>query len=763
MHLVKNIRKLAIHLWIKTNVQGAALLQPDKQRLYILQSGRPSHRLLLRKHLKLNSNKVPNARILSLHDLPSLLKRLESQVEKLSFDPMAPDIQLIPVSIYHGRLPERINLTPLQRLNRWLQRENSLIGHCFQILLNGRQTLLQLDQPLSLKDEIHRHPHQPAGVIAHQIQQALDAHFTKRRIAIRGPELSGRETMLNTVINAPQIRQQIALIATNTGQLVDEVENQARRKLDGIAANLSPSTAKVLEPLLSFLWRKVYNRVHIQGTEQLQACAANHQLVYLPCHKSHMDYLMLSWALYKHGLMIPHVAAGENLNVPVLGSILKRGGAIFMRRRFKGSDLYPHLFKEYLAYMASRGHSLEYFIEGGRSRTGRLLPAKTGLLSMTIENFAKSPDKPVALVPVWISYDKLVESDTYQRELDGAEKSGESFLGAIKTLRKFSHKFGEAALSFGDPILLEQAIDTTNAIRPQIDTLGFQVLQHINSALYANQTALIATVLLTESKLSLPRSRLIASIEQLICVLRKLPNAPRQLAQGDINEWIDLAVERHQLTADQHIISLNEAQAREMSFYRNQLHSLTVLAGCYVMLVKRYEKPTPQNMPRLLQTLYPYLRAELFLPWKQTQTTPAFRELRIGLEENQLLTREDTHLKVVDSHINRVLIRTAELILIRYFIVFRLLTDTGLSTEDLISESQRIALSIHHHFGFHSPEYSDAKMLQLFIDQLFEQEVLTKADDIVMLHNDSKAFIRRARQFLSSSLVTLVERELHRY
>jgi len=246
-------------------------------------------------------------------------------------------------------------------------------------------------------------------------------------------------------------------------------------------------------------------------------------------------------------------------------------------------------------------------------------------------------------------------------------------------------------------------------------------------------------------------------------VLRKLPNAPRQLAQGDINEWINLAVERNQLTADQHIISLNEAQAREMSFYRNQLHSLTVLAGCYVMLVKRYEKPTPQNMPRLLQTLYPYLRAELFLPWKQNQTTPAFRELRIGLEENQLLTREDTHLKVVDSHINRVLIRTAEPILIRYFIVFRLLTDTGLSTDDLISESQRIALSIHHHFGFHSPEYSDAKMLQLFIDQLFEQEVLTKTDDIVMLHDDSKAFIRRARQFLSSSLVTLVERELHRY
>jgi len=763
MNLVKNIRKLAVNLGIKTNTQGGALLQPNKQRLYILQSGRPSHRLLLRKHLKQHFNKVPNARVLSLHDLPNLLKRLESQVEKLTFHPDSPDVQLVPVSIYHGRLPERTNLTPLQRFNRWLQRDNSLIGHCFQIILNGRNTLLQLDQPMSLAAAISQHPHQPAGVIAHRIQQDLEAHFEKRRIAIRGPELSGRESMLNAVINRPAIRQQIALIATNTGQLVHEVEEQARRKLDGIAANLSPAIAKALEPLLSFLWFKVYNRIHVKGIEQLQAHAADHQLVYLPCHKSHMDYLMLSWALYKHGLMIPHVAAGENLNMPILGSILKRGGAIFMRRSFKNSDLYPFLFKEYLAYMASRGHALEYFIEGGRSRTGRLLPAKTGLLTMTIENFVSDPDKPVALVPVWISYDKLVESDTYQRELDGADKSGESLFGAVKTLRKFSHKFGEAALSFGEPILLEESIDTEQAIRPQINTLSFQVLQHINSALYVNQTALIATVLLTESSLSLPRSRLIASIEQLIAVLRQLPNAPRYIAEGDISEWIDLAAERDQLVMNHNQVSLNESQAREMAFYRNQLHPLTVLAGCYLMLVKRYEKPTPPNIPRLLQTVYPYLRAELFLPWKQDDTKPIFRELRIGLEACQLLGRDGIHLTVMDSHINRVLIQTAEPILVRYFIVYRLLIDSGLSTEDLISESQRIAGRIHQHFGFHSPEYSDAKMMQLFIDQLFKQHILTQVNTVVVLHDDSQAFIRRARQFLSAGIVTLIEKELHRH
>ena len=453
-----------------------------------------------------------------------------------------------------------------------------------------------------------------------------------------------------------------------------------------------------------------------------------------------------------------------------------------MRRSFRGDPLYTQLFNSYLCAMSNRGHSLEYFIEGGRSRTGRLLPAKTGLLGITLQNHLLNPEKPVALVPVWISYDKLVESKSYRKELLGEEKTNESFLGLIKALKLFRHRFGDAALSFGEPLLLQQAvkemprnISSSGAkLKPTIHKLtqhiSQQVLQRINQSTYANQTALLATLLLANPKSHHQTTELCSQTSALISLLKAMPNAPAAIAEGEVSHWIAQAAKRQQLSISEDNVFLSGTQAQEMTFYRNQLHHTTILPGLYLLLTKRYAKPLPQTLPRLLKTLYPYLQAELYLPWDKAELTTVFKQIRMRLEKRGLITRGGAMMEVSSSPLAVTLMQTAEPILLRYYIVFRLLSDGAAMTEaDLISESQRIAANLHQKFGFNSPEYSDERALKIFIDTLISQSVFIVQQspnqdlkqDMICCQAESASLIKRAKQILNPHYTDLIEQDLH--
>ena len=139
-----------------------------------------------------------------------------------------------------------------------------------------------------------------------------------------------------------------------------------------------------------------------------------HEPVCVPCHRtSHELAAGSSYVLYHQGLVPPHIAAGINLNFWPAGPIFRRLGAFFIRRTFKGSKLYSTVFREYLGELFSRGYSVEYFVEGGRSRTGRLLDPKTGTLSMTIQAMLRGGTRPITLIPIYIGYEHVMEVGTY--------------------------------------------------------------------------------------------------------------------------------------------------------------------------------------------------------------------------------------------------------------------------------------------------------------------------------------------------------------
>jgi glycerol-3-phosphate O-acyltransferase len=237
----------------------------------------------------------------------------------------------------------------------------------------------------------------------------------------------------------------------------------ARKHAMEIAANYSQSFVTFMALLLGRLWNWLYDGVDFQHVEKLSDVGDGAEIIYVPCHRSHMDYLLLSYVIYRKGFAVPHIAAGVNLNMPVIGRFLRKGGAFFLRRSFKGDPLYAAVFTKYLGFMMARGHPLEYFIEGGRSRTGRLLPPRTGMLSMTVRSFVRDPKRPVVFMPVYFGYERIAEGRTYIGELSGRPKEKESVFGLLKaTASVLRSKFGKVHVNLGEPIPLDELLQKHN-------------------------------------------------------------------------------------------------------------------------------------------------------------------------------------------------------------------------------------------------------------------------------------------------------------
>ena len=312
----------------------------------------------------------------------------------------------------------------------------------------------QRDEPLARKT-------QSPELAARRTARLLRTKFRNQKVATLGPDLSHRRTLVELILRSPQVVAAIEAEAVDGAQAA--ALKSARKAANTIAADLSYLTLRFLDVALTWFWHRIYDGIRVHGLDRVAALAETHTVVYTPCHRSHIDYLLLSYVLFHRGFMVPHVAAGDNLDLPVVGSVLRRGGAFFMRRRFSGDRLYSAVFSEYIYQVFRRGHAVEYFVEGGRTRTGRLLPARTGVLQMTIDAHRRGVPRPIVFVPVYVGYDKLVEAASYVDELRGAAKKDESVSGLFRNLRMVRQSFGSAQLCFGKPIMmdgfLEDAMD----------------------------------------------------------------------------------------------------------------------------------------------------------------------------------------------------------------------------------------------------------------------------------------------------------------
>ena len=312
-------------------------------------------------------------------------------------------------------------------------------------------------EPISLRRLIDEETDEATAV--RKANRFLRFYFRRMRESAIGPDLSHRRNLIQSMVTSDTLQEAIAAEATRLGISRAEAEHRARKFAWEIASDFSYPVVRAMELLLARFWGRLYDGIDVHHGKELAKVAPGKGLVYLPNHRSHVDYLLLSYLVHAQGLAPPHIAAGANLNFPIVGPLLRRGGAFFLRRSFKGEPLYAAVFREYLHAMLAKGFPIGYFIEGGRSRSGRTLAPKGGLLGMTVESFMREHPRPLLLVPVNFSYEKLLEGRTLVAELEGQPKEGESLGALMGVVRRLRREYGNVHVNFGAPLSLDQFLD----------------------------------------------------------------------------------------------------------------------------------------------------------------------------------------------------------------------------------------------------------------------------------------------------------------
>ncbi|KAM6217495.1 dihydroxyacetone phosphate acyltransferase [Rhynchocyon petersi] len=258
------------------------------------------------------------------------------------------------------------------------------------------------------------------------------------------------------VLNSEEVHYVIKQLSKESQQSVDVLREEANEILEEMSHKLRLGAIRFFAFTLSKIFKQIFSKVCVneEGIQKLQRAIQEHPVVLLPSHRSYIDFLMLSFLLYSYDLPVPVIASGMDfLGMKMVSELLRMSGAFFMRRTFGGNKLYWAVFSEYVKTMLRNGYApVEFFLEGTRSRSAKTLPPKFGLLNIVMEPFFKREVFDTYLVPISISYDKILEETLYVYELLGVPKPKESTAGLLKARRILSENFGNIHVYFGDPI-----------------------------------------------------------------------------------------------------------------------------------------------------------------------------------------------------------------------------------------------------------------------------------------------------------------------
>ena len=254
---------------------------------------------------------------------------------------------------------------------------------------------------------------------------------------------------------------------------------RARQIIDKMFGETSLPVLQGLGYLFKKVWKRIYDVISVEaaGLNAAKRAAQSGPLVFIPTHRSYVDFLIVSYVCFICDLPIPHIAAGEDfLGILLVRELFRRSGAFFMKRSMDTSTdpLYSAIFSLYLQQLLVDGQSIEFFIEGTRSRSGKMLQPKQGLLSVLTDAYLDGKVSNVYIVPISIYYEKTMEGEIYSNELLGENKIRESLKSLLSSSSVLAGKFGSIAVNFAQPISLKEY--TAQHMAQYRDTPGIQQL-----------------------------------------------------------------------------------------------------------------------------------------------------------------------------------------------------------------------------------------------------------------------------------------------
>ena len=443
-----------------------------------------------------------------------------------------------------------------------------------QFLANYRHVTLRAGEPVDVKAFLANEASSGSAapgtddVLVRRITYVLLRRLERERRSVLGPAQKPADRLREEVVRSPKLQKVITDMAGEGKAERIVITSRALSMVREMEATLDMNVVPAMDKALSQVVSRMYQEVEVDesGIERLRAASKDGSLILLPSHKSHVDYLVLSQIFYRHHMPMPLIAAGDNLSFFPLGPLFRRAGAFFIRRSFRNDRLYTAVVDAYVRRLIKDGFTLEFFLEGGRSRTGKLLPPKVGLLSMVVEAALGVTGRRVYFCPISIGYERFVEEKAFVHEVSGGEKKKEDVKGLLSTANLMAGRYGRLNVQFGEPLTLEGVLrefdpnagraelsQMTPARRRAVVTrLAYRVMNEINRVTAVTPGALVATALLTHDKRGLPHLDLVEACDRLARTLHSFgarfapslsdPREPGKVRPRALAEAIDLFV-----------------------------------------------------------------------------------------------------------------------------------------------------------------------------------------------------------------------------
>jgi glycerol-3-phosphate O-acyltransferase len=407
-----------------------------------------------------------------------------------------------------------------------------LIKRVYTLIRHPEKIRVAVATPVNLKTFINRPEIDglDAEFQTHRLRSHLVDILNRQRKSITGPVLKSSQEITEDILTRKALREYLADYAVKNNMPLYKVNKKAAFYIKEIAANYNLRVINFLNLLLTWIFKNLFEGLVVNQDEinRMREKSTQAPLILIPCHKSHLDYLLLPYVMFRNNMPCPHIAAGKNLSFWPLGPIFRGGGAFFIRRTFKGAELYTKIFAAYLEKLLYEGFNLKIFIEGGRSRTGKLLTPRPGGLGLIIRAYLNGACDNLYFVPVFVGYDRVLEEDAYLKEIEGGKKSPETLKGLLNTRKFLKKKYGKVYIKFDEPLSLkdylkEKNIDLSRATDQEylqfVKQFGYKLINSINENSLVTPHGIVASAILNGAKNNFVKKQMIERVNTYMNLL----------------------------------------------------------------------------------------------------------------------------------------------------------------------------------------------------------------------------------------------------
>ncbi|MDY6845399.1 MAG: 1-acyl-sn-glycerol-3-phosphate acyltransferase, partial [Thermodesulfobacteriota bacterium] len=427
---------------------------------------------------------------------------------RLAFEKHTQPIIFVPLLVVYSKFSQKESRRGFKEIIEGDFENPSSLRRFMAFLRNYRNIMVRVCEPLDLFKFIESQVYDDHDLLAFMLRRELIDRIDTEKKVIVGPVLKSRQEIITTTLMDSGLKATMEKMEERSGEDFEKVRRKAKDYLEEIAADYDPTYIKIWDTILTWILNNIYDGIIIdkEGLSKVREVSKKAPLVIIPSHKSHMDYLILSYIFLRNHMHPPFIAAGVNLSFWPLGRFFRKSGAFFMRRHFKGNRLYGKIFSTYVKILIKEGYSLEFFIEGGRSRTGKLVLPKYGLISLLLQAYDEGMCSDLFFVPVSIAYERVIEEKSYIKELEGNSKEREGLVSLIKSRKLLKKRYGKVYINFDNPISLKEHINCSisnydNKKRGEkkiiCTKMAYRIVQSINKMTMVTPFSLVACALLS--------------------------------------------------------------------------------------------------------------------------------------------------------------------------------------------------------------------------------------------------------------------------